>query len=131
MTSKKSKRALVIDDDQDLREVLTVILEEHDFEVTTVSDGIKAIGISDSFDVILLDLNMPVLDGAGLAEYWQLTNPRILDRVIVLTGYSRNKRGKNLRAFATIAKPFDHEELIRLVTKCAFQRELVARDIRS
>lgn len=112
------KKALVIDDDDDVRELLKVLLEWQGFQVDVMSDGIGAVDLAKPYDVILLDLNMPIFDGERLADYWQLTDPAILDRVIVLSGYSRFMRGRQLPTFAMLSKPFDHQELLRVVDAC-------------
>ncbi len=113
------KTVLIIDDSGDIREVLQAVLESAGFQVDTLSDGIQALELKKRYDVILLDLKMPVFDGERLTDYWQLTDPTILNRVIVLSGYSRFTEGRKLPTFATIQKPFEHEELLRIVTACA------------
>lgn len=116
------KVALVIDDDADMRALLSTVLESADFLVETFEDGIAALELKKHYDVILLDLNMPVFDGEQLTGYWVLTDPQVLQRVIVLSGYSAYTRGRELPAtFATLPKPFDYRELLRVVEECANQ----------
>jgi CheY-like chemotaxis protein len=116
------KRALVIDDDPFVSELLRAILENSAFEVDVEIDGIHAVELKREYDVILLDLNMPVFDGERLAEYWGLTQPHVLKRVIFLSGYSHFAAARSLPAtFATIGKPFDHCALVSLVEQCASQ----------
>jgi two-component system OmpR family response regulator len=117
------KRALIIDDDDHIRELLQVLLESSGFEVDTLADGIDAVDLKTRYQVILLDLKMPIFDGERLADYWQLTDPAILSRVIVLSGYSRFTSGRRLPTFATIAKPFDHLKLLQVVADCVRQQE--------
>jgi len=117
-TPENGKTALIIDDDNDIREILQLLLESAGFAVDTLGDGIDALRLTRSYDVILLDLKMPVFDGASLTDYWQLTQPDILRRVIVLSGYSRFTSGPVLPTFATIAKPFDYTKLLQLVDDC-------------
>ncbi|MGZ4809115.1 MAG: response regulator [Thermoanaerobaculia bacterium] len=116
------KRALVIDDDSDIRELLTMLLEASGFAVETMTDGIDAIRLTKDYAVILLDMNMPIFDGARLTDYWQLTDPSILDRVIVISGYSRFARGRDLATFATVPKPFDCGELMQVIHNCVEQQ---------
>lgn len=111
-------RLLVIDDDADIREVVKMTFEHRGFEVDTLADGIDAVDLQWNYDAILLDLNMPVFDGERLADYWLLTDPEMLRRVIVLSGYSRFAHGRPLPAFATVRKPFDTEELVKVVEEC-------------
>jgi len=119
VSSMQPRKALIIDDDDDVREILTVLLEWRGFEVDSMRDGIDAVRLGKTYDVILLDLRMPVFDGERLADYWELTTPATLDRVIILSGYSGYTRGRKLPTFATLDKPFDHMELLRLVEACA------------
>lgn len=115
---ERKPRLLVIDDDTDVRDVVALLFEYRGFEVDTMADGIDAVQLDKDYDVILLDLNMPVFDGERLVDYWSLTNPSMLDRVIVLSGYSRFARGRSIPAFATVHKPFDTKELVEVVEKC-------------
>ncbi len=112
---------LIIDDDPDIVEVMSTLLELRGYRVETKRDGIDAVDLDRSYDVILLDLNMPVFDGERLTEYWKLTRPEILDRVIVLSGYSRFTHGRDIPAFATVLKPFDCEELMDVIEQCVYR----------
>lgn len=114
--------ALVIDDDPDINDLLRLLLETEGFAVDTYSDGIQALDLQRDYDVILLDLNMPVFDGERLTDYWQLTQPKILSRVIVLSGYADWTQGRRLSTFATVKKPFDLDELLRAVDACVAQQ---------
>jgi DNA-binding response OmpR family regulator len=111
------KRALVIDDDEHIRELLQVLLETAEFEVDTLRDGIDAVTLKNEYHVILLDLKMPIFDGERLTDYWKLTAPAILRRVILLTGY-RLSADQNHGTFAVITKPFDYQEVLTTVAAC-------------
>lgn len=113
-----TKRALVIDDDEHIRELLQTLLETAGFEVETLRDGIDAVDLKKDYQVILLDMKMPIFDGARLTDYWKLTDPEILHRVILLSGYSRLSSDRDLGTFATIAKPFDYRDLLTTVDAC-------------
>jgi len=113
-----TKRALVIDDDRHIREVLCALLATAGFEVDTLGDGIDAVELKMDYHVILLDMKMPIFDGARLTDYWKLTDPGILRRVILLSGYSRLSSDRDLGAFASVAKPFDYREFLTIVEAC-------------
>jgi CheY-like chemotaxis protein len=115
------KTALVIDDDADIRQVLRVMLESGGFQVDVLADGIDAVALKKWYDVILLDLKMPVFDGQRLTDYWHLTDPDILRRVIVLSGYSRLTMDQEPPTFARLAKPFDYLTLMKVVDECIAQ----------
>jgi CheY-like chemotaxis protein len=116
--SGRSPRLLVIDDDADIRAVVKVVFEHRGFEVETLADGIEALELKKDYDAIVLDLNMPIFDGERLADYWAITDPGMLRRVVVLSGYPRFVRGRPLAAFATVRKPFETEDLVRVVEEC-------------
>lgn len=112
------KRALVIDDDEFIRELLEVLLETSGFEVDLMRDGIDAVELKKDYQVILLDMKMPIFDGERLTDYWKLTRPEVLRRVILLSGYSRLSSDRDFGTFAIIAKPFDYKELLATVEAC-------------
>lgn len=118
-----ARRALIIDDDDHIRELLQVLLETAGFEVDTMRDGIDALKLKDDHQVILLDMRMPIFDGERLTDYWKLTNPAILSRVILLSGYSRLSSERNFGTFAILAKPFDYRELLKTVEACYQQTQ--------
>ena len=118
-----TKRALVIDDDDHIRELLQTLLETSGFEVDTMRDGIDAVDLKRDYRVILLDMKMPIFDAERLTDYWKLTKPEILRRVILLSGYSRLSSDRDFGTFAIIAKPFDYRELLTTVEACFVQAE--------
>ncbi|HEX3578003.1 MAG TPA: response regulator [Thermoanaerobaculia bacterium] len=119
MRNDRPRRALVIDDDDHIRELLQALLETAGFEVAMMRDGIDAVDLKESdYAVILLDMKMPIFDGARLTDYWKLTNPALLRRVILLTGYSRLSSDRDFGTFAVIAKPFEYRELLEAVDAC-------------
>lgn len=118
MTGYRSKRALVIDDDNHIRELLQALLETAGFEVDLMRDGIDAVDLKNEYAVILLDMKMPIFDGRRLTDYWKLTNPAVLQRVILLSGYSRLSSDHDFGTFAVIQKPFDYRQLLTAVDAC-------------
>ena len=124
MSGHRSKRALVIDDDDHIRELLQALLETAGYEVDLMRDGIDAVDLKEAdYAVILLDMKMPIFDGERLTDYWKLTNPAVLRRVILLSGYSRLSSDRDFGTFAVIAKPFDYRELLNAVDTCFRQGE--------
>jgi DNA-binding response OmpR family regulator len=113
-------RVLVVEDDTEIRESLLEVLEEHGHEAIGAVNGREALDWLAAADplpcLILLDLMMPVMDGAGFREE-QLRTPRIADVPVVLVSAHRevaaNARG--LRAAAHLGKPLDLDELLRVV----------------
>ena len=111
-------RILVADDEGSLRRLVRSILEQEGHEVVEAEDGrfaLNALQKQGPFDVLLLDLMMPWVDG------WEVLRSINLDRphVIVLTAredqYSEDRADKAHEVFRYITKPYDPEELIGAV----------------
>lgn len=105
---------LVVDDDQDTRELIALFLKNRGYSVTTSEDGIDALlhlGKKE-FDLVLSDVNMPNLDGFKLLE--MINQKGIATPVIFLTSRTRakdEKRGLELGAVDYIKKPIQKEIL--------------------
>ena len=82
---------LITDDESNIRMMLRIALESDGHLVTEASNGreaLEAIG-RDKPDLMILDLNMPVLDGIGVLEQMKsMPNPK--PRMIILTAYGRS-----------------------------------------
>ncbi|MGM9615823.1 MAG: response regulator transcription factor [Oscillospiraceae bacterium] len=108
------KRALIVEDDANIAELLRLYLEKDGFEVETAADGGKGVELAASFepDVILLDIMLPVKDG------WQVCREvRVFSKaaIIMLTakGETNDKiTGLELGADDYVTKPFEPKELI-------------------
>jgi CheY-like chemotaxis protein len=113
-------RILVIDDDLDIRDALAMVLAAEGHEVQTASDGVKALdqlrgGARPS--LILLDMMMPCLDGAGFMKAVQ-GDPQTADiPVVILTGHpAARKEAAELGAAGFLAKPVELNELLSTVS---------------
>lgn len=112
------KRVLIVDDDDSIRAMLETLFVMHGFEVDMLGDGLAATDLQTDYDAILLDLKMPIFDGEKLIDYWHMTAPELLQRVIVMSGYSYFARQRAYPTFAVVLKPFDPFELLDVVTRC-------------
>ena len=72
---------LLVDDDPDIRESLTDLLEYHGYRVDSVSTGAQAIekANGDRFSAVILDLGLPDADGIAVLRVLQETSPRNTD----------------------------------------------------
>jgi DNA-binding NtrC family response regulator len=122
-------RLLVADDEEPQRRALSGILERAGYEVTTTPDGQAALAALEgrSFDLLLTDQRMPVLDGLELLERVRRTAPDL--PVVLMTAFGSVssaveaiKRG----AIDYLTKPFDREELLIVVDKAIRHRRLEA-----
>jgi CheY-like chemotaxis protein len=113
---------LVVDDDDDIRESMLEILEEHDFAVAGARDGEDALrqlrnGLKP--DAILLDLMMPVMDGRQFRAE-QRADPALADiPVVVLSAHSDvTQAGADIEPRAFLKKPSSLKEIIAAVEAC-------------
>jgi CheY-like chemotaxis protein len=84
------KRLLIVDDDENLREVLSDVLSERGRVIDTAGDGIEAVAMigQNQYDLILSDLSMPGLDGPALYDAIHSIAPASAPRVIFMTGHA-------------------------------------------
>ncbi len=112
-------RVLVVEDDGDLCESIVSILEEH-FDVDVAHDGEEALArLGDrAFDVVLLDLSMPRLDGTGFLR--RLGNSGRETPVIVTSAARDQKqRIQGLNVAGLLPKPFGMDALIAEIERVA------------
>lgn len=83
----KSKRILVVDDQESMRDMLADLLDMMGYESCTVESGSEALEklIASDVDLVITDLNMPEMDGLELMKRIKARNPGM--PVIVITGY--------------------------------------------
>jgi CheY-like chemotaxis protein len=73
------KRILLVDDDAAIRQILVRLLQEEGYYVLTGANGAEALALADAtkFDLVMLDLNMPVKDGWSTYELLTQRNPTL------------------------------------------------------
>lgn len=116
---------LIVEDDAPIRKLVRMVLERHRYHVDTAADGVEAVlklGLAD-FDVVILDLMMPNLDGFAFIETISAHDPSMLRKIIVTSAASPAIVAERLKGtpFAVLSKPFDLDQLIELVRACAQQ----------
>ena len=80
-------RILLVEDDENVREITKIMLENQGYIVVTAENGKNALDIyNDSFDLVLTDIIMPVMGGEKLIEKLMEINPQI--KCLAMTGYS-------------------------------------------
>jgi len=122
----KQPRILVVDDENGVRELISDVLHLESFHVTTASDGLEALGLlrKSDFDLMILDVSMPKMDGFTLLE--KLREEKNTIPALMLS--ARNDRSDvttGLRSGADdyVTKPFGIEELV-LRVKSILRRTL-------
>ncbi|MCG6945419.1 MAG: sigma-54 dependent transcriptional regulator [Deltaproteobacteria bacterium] len=128
----EEKRILVIDDEENMRHMLAVLLEKEGYQVDNAADGKQGLDLaSESFyDLILCDLKMPVMDGMAFLENFQ--DLQLESTVIVMSAYGTldtaieaMKRG----AYDYVSKPFKPDEIMLTLRK-AEERERLRKENR-
>lgn len=120
ITGFKDKTLLLVEDDFYNAEYLKEILNGAGFNITLTAYGKEAIAmtLNDSFDIVLMDIGLPDIDGYQATQQIKQKNPDLI--VIAQTAYaSPNDREKTLDAGCNdyISKPIKREELMALLNK--------------
>lgn len=113
-------KILVVDDEEALRTVLSAELEGEGYTVSSAGDGEEAISLigQNNFDLILLDIKMPNVDGFEVLKYVKEHKPST--KVIMLTGFADLKNAiesKKLGAEDFVSKPYDLVDLLTTVER--------------
>ena len=109
------KKALIVEDDGNIAELLRLYLEKDGFEVSRAADGAEGLELFRSFkpDVILLDIMLPVMDGWGVLREIRRTDRRVSVIMLTAKGETPDKvNGLELGADDYVTKPFEVKELL-------------------
>jgi DNA-binding NtrC family response regulator len=124
-----SRRLLVVDDDPVICRVLTTIFVKEGFEVLAAGDGEAgvALGTTHEPDIVIVDLELPKLDGIQVLERLRTSKPGL--PVVMLTGRDDVKsavRAMRLGAFDYVTKPFDRDEISLVIGRALQTRALLS-----
>ena len=122
-----SERVLLIDDEKEFLEVMSERMQNRDIDVTTASSAREALALveKESYDAIILDLQMPEMDGLQALERLKAINPDL--QVILLTGHATVEKGvqaMKLGATDVLEKPADIQTLTEKIRK-AHARKII------
>jgi CheY-like chemotaxis protein len=112
-------QVLIVEDEADLRQMMSELLKLDGFEIATVSNGREALDYlhnGDKPDLILLDLMMPVMDGWEFLRHQKADAKLAGVPVIVLSALDQSQ-GAEMNLTAYLKKPLDFDRLLRLVRK--------------
>ena len=107
------RRALVVDDDPHVRELVASMLEEFGCETVVARSGTDALGTianDQTIEILIADMNMPGLEGSDLAERARRVRPEL--KVMLISGREANGRG-----FPLLRKPFTEADLRRFMAE--------------
>jgi FixJ family two-component response regulator/nitrogen-specific signal transduction histidine kinase len=117
-------RVLLVDDEEGIRKVLKIYLQDVGYKVVTADNGKKAAEIIDGefFDIVLTDIRMPGMDGISLLKHIKKNSPDT--EVIMITGHGDFKlaiESLKLDAVDFISKPIDND-ILEIALKRAHDR---------
>ncbi len=123
----ESQRILIVDDETRICESLKELLTENDYSIETASAGREAIKIlsKHTFDLILLDIVMPDVDGHQVLRHIRVHFPELI--AIIISGHATIESAVSTLkegAYDYIKKPFEYEELIKRIANALEQKQL-------
>ena len=130
----KKARILVVDDEAPMRESLKDWLMEEGYEVGLANSGQEAIAMAQkkSWDVILLDLKMPGMDGIETLQHLKGKEVNTEAEILMMTAYATVDTAVQAMkegAFDYLVKPFSPDEIEMQIKKIVTHRELVLENI--
>lgn len=128
----EKKRILVIDDEENMRHMLAVLLEKEGYQVDNAANGKEGLGLAleNFYDIILCDLKMPVMDGMVFLDKFQDTGQE--STIVVMSAYGTLDtaiEAMKLGAYDYVSKPFKADEIL-LTLKKAEERERLRKENR-
>jgi DNA-binding response OmpR family regulator len=116
-------KIMVVDDDPDLRQALSLRLRANNYDIVNVCDGYSAIAMAqkEKPHLIILDLGLPAGDGFAVLKNLQQYPALSMIPVIVLTARdpeANEKRTLQSGAVAFFQKPADNQELLSVIRAC-------------
>ena len=119
-------RLLIVEDEQDLRQTMAQVLRSDGYEVDACGDGGTALELAmvESYDLILLDLNLPIMDGMEVLRRLRMENAEV--KILILSARTELQDRLDFGANDYLTKPFHFAELearIRSLTRRRFVQE--------
>ena len=108
------QKILIVEDDLAIQALLHDFIQEAGYEVTLASDGVEALSYFSerSFDLVLLDIMLPKIDGYGVCEVIRRKSNIPIVMLTALDAEENQIKGLDLEADDYITKPFSVEELL-------------------
>ena len=125
--TEENVHILIIEDDSGMRSTLSDILEQDGYKTTDFGTAKQALGwvMQNPFDVVIVDMMLPDMNGMALLEQIRLINPE--SAVIMMTGYASVETAIEAMkegAYAYIIKPFNVNELKTVIKKALREMRL-------
>jgi DNA-binding NtrC family response regulator len=120
LNTKVKIRVLIVDDEPELRMLLSHVLENAGYEIKEASDGEEAINLlkKEKFDLTLLDIQMPIANGIKVLKY--IKEHTLPTKAIMLTGYADLKHAMEAKEFGArdfIGKPYKMDDVLSTIDR--------------
>jgi len=130
--TKSTKKILVVEDDPEIRRIITIALTQNGMEVVAAEDGEEGLqkAVTEKPDAILLDIILPKMDGLTLCEKLKATRTTARIPIGFLTAQTESefyKKAEELGSVLFIPKPFSPKQLIVFVQLLLSSSERPAR----
>ena len=111
------KKLLIVEDEPDIQELLEAYLHDAGYETTIAGDGVEALAKfqKDKFDLILLDLMLPKIDGFGVCEFIRRESNVPILMLTALDGEQEQLRGFRMEIGDYVTKPFSMPILLQKI----------------
>ena len=123
MSINQDKTILIVDDEEDLREIIEFVLEEENYQTKLASNGKEALNIlsTEAVDLVVSDIRMP--DGDGIYLLDKHKEQKGTQPVIFVSGFSdlTLETAYHKGADAIFAKPVNTEDLVHYVKQCLLE----------
>ena len=108
---------LIVEDEPDIQELLEAYLHDAGYEITIAGDGVEALAKfqKDKFDLILLDLMLPKIDGFGVCEFIRRESNVPILMLTALDGEQEQLRGFRMEIDDYVTKPFSMPILLQKI----------------
>ncbi|MBE0494274.1 MAG: response regulator [Thiomicrospira sp.] len=115
------KKILYVDDAHSLRQLVDMVLSKH-YELSLAENGAVGLDIAKQshFDLIISDINMPVMNGFELLEALRKQDEYKFTPILMLTteaSAEMKEQGKQCGATGWLIKPFDPEKLLKVIER--------------
>ena len=111
---------LVVDDDDDVRDAIVFILRRTGRRILEATQGAEALALiqgGEVPDLILLDMNMPVMDGWTFARELKACGAATMPIVVITAAHDAQRSADEIGAADFVGKPFELEALVRVVER--------------
>jgi two-component system, NtrC family, response regulator AtoC len=129
----EKKKVLVVDDEESMRHMLSLILKREGYEVLTAGGGKEALGLAEAhlFDFVLLDVVMPEMDGLEVLK--TIKGRKVEATVIMMSAYGNLDTAVEAMksgAYDYISKPFKPDEILMALRKAEERENLRKENVR-